>query len=161
MPFQAAGIADMSEEEAKLNEEIAKTIIEQMAGQTDLLITLATAVFGGLIALVVQILIHNCDRSKDQIAINLKSLWLVIACLLLESVSIASGYFARATITALTPAIFRVDTSTLESWSDAQFSGRFALTLWPSMQFSLFVLGILMISVFVIRNRQLIGGKKP
>lgn len=41
------------------NAEIAHTIIEQMGSQVDLLVKLATGVFGGLIALFIQILIHN------------------------------------------------------------------------------------------------------
>jgi len=141
---------------------IANTIIEQMGGQVDLLVTLATAVFGGLIALFIQILIHNCDQEKNAIQFNPKTLWLVMLCLLFEGVSISSAYFARGTITALTPAIFRIDTYELQSWSDAPLppGGGFALILWPTIQFLFFVLGILSLFLFMFRNRQIIGAKK-
>ena len=142
--------------------EIAKTIIEQMGSQVDLLVTLATAVFGGLIALFIQILIHNSDQQKNAITFNPKTLRLVILCLLFEGISISSAYFARGTITALTPAIFRIDTYPLLSWSHAPLppGGGFALKLWPTIQFLFFFLGILTLFLFMIRNRQLIGGKK-
>ena len=141
---------------------IANTIIEQMGSQVDLLVTLATAVFGGLIALFIQILIHNSDQGKNAIKFNPKTLWLVMLCLLFEGISISSAYFARGTITALTPAIFRIDTYTLQSWSDAPLppGGGFALKLWPTIQFFFFFLGILTLFLFMFRNRQLIGGKK-
>lgn len=142
--------------------EIANTIIEQMGSQVDLLVTLATAVFGGLIALFVQILMHNCDQQKNAIKFNPRTLWLVILCLFFEGMSISSAYFARGTITALTPAIFRIDTSSLQTWSDAPLpaGGGFALKLWPTVQFLFFFLGILTLFLFMIRNRQLIGGNK-
>jgi hypothetical protein len=74
------------------NAEIAHTIIEQMGSQVDLLVTLATAVFGGLIALFIQILIHNSDQQKDAIKFNPKSLRLVMLCLLFEGVSAHSHF---------------------------------------------------------------------
>jgi hypothetical protein len=144
------------------NGEIAKTIIEQMGSQVDLLVTLATAIYGGLIALFIQILIHNREHESSAIKFNPKTLQLIVLCLLFEGLSICSAYFARATITALTPAIFRIDTSSLQSWSDAplQPGAGFALKLWPTIQFLFFFLGILMLFLFMTRNRQIIGGKK-
>lgn len=144
------------------NSDIARTLVEQMGSQVDLLVTLATAVFGGLIALFVQVLIHNSDPQKPAIKFDPKSFKLVILCLLFEGASISSAYFARGTITALTPAIYRVDTYSLQSWSHAPLppGGGFFLKLWPTLQFLLFFLGIVMLFLFIIKNRELIGGKK-
>jgi hypothetical protein len=77
---------------------------------------------------------------------------------LVECASICCGYLARATITALTPAIFRIDTSQMKSWSEAAFEGSAVLRLWPILQFVLFVLGVLIVFVIVVRNRHLVGG---
>lgn len=144
-----------------MNNEIAKTIIEQMGSQVDLLVTLATAVFGGLIALFLQIIVHNTDPNKTPVIFTAKSFRLVIAALLLEGGSISVAFFARGAITALTPAIFRVDTSGLESWSQAPLpgGGDVALRLFPTVQFLLFFLGILLLAIFIILNRSLMGGK--
>jgi len=144
------------------NSEIAKTVIDQMGNQVDLLVTLATAVFGGLIALFVQVLIHNSEPNKTQITFKGKSLRLVIAALLLEGGSICFAFFARGAITSLTPAIFRVDTSKLDNWTDASLpsGGGFALRVLPTIQFLLFFLGIVTLALFMIQNRHLIGGKK-
>jgi hypothetical protein len=144
-----------------MSPEIAKSVIEQMGAQIDLLVTLATAVFGGLIALFIQILNQKSDLTKANVGFDQRSQRFMLLCLVFESLSICAGYLARSSLTALTPAIFRVNPSALQSWSDAQFPGRFFLGLWPTLQFLLFGAGMLMLFLFMFRNRHLLGGASP
>jgi hypothetical protein len=121
-----------------MNSDVAQSLLGQMNAQVQFLVTLAGAVLGGVIALLVQILVHNSDPPKTRIELEPLSLRFIWACLLLEGLSILSGYMATGTLAALTPAIFRVASPHFESWSDARFAGRFALTLWPTLQFGTF-----------------------
>ncbi len=53
-----------------MDDKIIESLINQMAGQIDLLITLSTALCGGIVALWIQVAKHNSDRSNIPILIR-------------------------------------------------------------------------------------------
>ena len=61
---------------------IAKAILDQLSSQVGLATTLATAISGGLVALVIQVAIHN--RSGGTTPLVLNAQWLVLAALYLR-----------------------------------------------------------------------------
>jgi hypothetical protein len=137
--------------------EIAKSVIEQMGSQIDLLVTLALAVCGGLTALFLQIVIHNHDSSVT--AVRFKRDFLLMGCLICEGASIICGYLSRATITSLTPKILQLDFSHIDNWTNANFEGSSALRILAGLQALLFIIGIFLVVVFLISNSNLLRKK--
>lgn len=139
--------------------EVARSVIDQMGGQIDLLVTLALAICGGLTALLLQIILHNHDREKS--GISFKRDRLLFGCLICEGTSIILGYFARAAITSVTPQLLRLDYSAIDSWSQAEFDGNSQLRTFAGAQALLFIIGIFLVVVFIISNSDLLRRKAP
>ena len=91
-----------------MNSDIAQSLLDLMTAQVQFLVTLAGAVIGGVIALLLQILVHNSHPSNTRIQLDVRSIQALGGCLAFEGLSILAGYFATATLVALTPAIYRV-----------------------------------------------------
>src|ERR1051326_2401926 len=72
----------------KEQSEVAKSVIEQMGKQIDLATTLAVAVFGGLVGLIVQVAIHNGDSSKTRISFDRVSIWFICLSLVFVGLSL-------------------------------------------------------------------------
>jgi hypothetical protein len=137
--------------------DIAKSVIEQMGSQIDLLVTLALAVCGGLTALFLQIVIHNHDRSVT--AVRFKRDFFLMGCLICEGASIICGYLSRATITSLTPKILQLDFSHIDNWTRADFEGSLALRILAGAQALLFLIGIFLVLGFLVFNADLLRKK--
>lgn len=90
---------------------IAKAILDQLSSQVGLATTLATAISGGLVALVIQIAIHN--RTAGTTPLVLSAQWLIPLALLIEAVSLLSGYAARGAITDAAPILMQLPA---DSW---------------------------------------------
>jgi hypothetical protein len=130
--------------------EIAKSVIAQMGGQIDLLITLALGICGGLAALLLQVTLHNSDPAKNSVVFKLG--FLIFLCLFCEGASIVAGYLSRASITSLTPKILSLDFSKIGNWTQATFDGSHQLRTFTAAQGILFMLGIVFVMLFLIAN---------
>ncbi|HEX4960627.1 MAG TPA: hypothetical protein VF173_07290 [Thermoanaerobaculia bacterium] len=139
--------------------EVAQSVIDQMGGQIDLLVTLALAICGGLTALLLQVILHNHDDKKD--GISFKRDRLLFGCLICEGTSIILGYFARAAITGVTPQLLRLNYSTIKNWSQAEFDGNIQLRIFAGTQALLFIAGILLVVIFIVSNSNLLRKKAP
>jgi hypothetical protein len=140
---------------------VAESVIEQMGSQVDLLFTLAVAVFGGLIALIVQVTIHNSEADYNkQVQLGRASQFFIVVTLLLICASIVLGYFARGSITATTPLIFRVDMQKLDNWLDASFAGSDTLRFLVRAQVLSFIGAIASVLVLVMINLRKLGGRR-
>ena len=130
--------------------ETAKSVIAQMGGQIDLLITLALGICGGLTALLLQVTLHNGDKNKE--AVIFRGTLLLLLCLLCEGASIIFGYLSRGAITSLTPKLLRQDYSKIDNWTQTTFDGSRPLRALPALQGILFIVGIVLVLLFVVAN---------
>lgn len=140
-------------------ETIAKAILDQLGAQIGLATTLATAVSGGLVALVIQLAIHNGSANTK---IVLSARWCIIIALILEGVSLGLGYLARAAVTDVAPILMRLPASAWESasgaqiivhkFSDVPFGGSWQLGFYTGAQFATLFLGIVFISILAACN---------
>ncbi|QDV20341.1 hypothetical protein Pan153_50160 [Gimesia panareensis] len=142
-----------------MSKEIAEAVIGQMNNQIDLLFTLTTAFCGGIIALSVQILFRNNDKSKNPIRLaDWKLLFLSFSS---EGVSILCGYLASGCLTSVTPVIYSYpEIEKLKNWTDACFTGHGNLRLLMTFQFLFFLIGGALLFAMLFRNRDLIGDLK-
>ena len=140
---------------------IAKAILDQLSSQVGLATTLATAISGGLVALVIQVAIHN--RSGGTTPLVLNAQWLVLAALLFEALSLLSGYFARGAITDVAPILMQLPA---DSWHasaampheasrfrDVMFPGSRQLSWMVTVQFFAMLIGLFVIFAFAFVNR--------
>jgi hypothetical protein len=137
-----------------MNDKIAEEIIKSMGSQMDLIFTLSVALCGGIIALLVQIAIHN--RSKTAAPLNLRGYWLLVFTFLFAGVSIISGYLARGSITSSIPEIYQLDFSNIKSWGSASFEASSTIKILFLSQFWTFFLAILCLFVIVCINLNLV-----
>ena len=135
------------------SEKVAEQIIESMGAQMDLLFTLAVAICGGIIVLIVQLALH-----KNMKPVEFKGFRFLIVTFLLEGVSIIFGYLSRGSITSNIPKIYRIDFSKIDSWGSASFEGYGTLKTLFCLQFAAFLLGIVCLFILLCMNRSLIKG---
>jgi hypothetical protein len=141
---------------------IAKAILDQLSSQVGLATTLATAISGGLVALVIQVAIHN--RAGGTTPLVLKSQWIVTLALFIEGVSLLSGYLARGTITDVAPILMQLPA---DSWHAAAglpheasrfgavaFPGSRLLSFMVETQFITMMVGLFLIFIFAFLNRE-------
>lgn len=145
---------------------IAKAILDQLSSQVGLATTLATAISGGLVALVIQIAIHN--RTAGTTPLVLSAQWLIPLALLIEAVSLLSGYAARGAITDAAPILMQLPA---DSWHvtatpheafrfrEVVFPGSGQLSFMVGTQFVTMLLGFFAILFFAFFNRQALLGK--
>lgn len=138
-------------------EAVPDQVVASMGSQIDLLFTLAVALCGGIIALVFQIAIHN-KKTRGTAVLRLRGVYFMFFAFFMEGLSVLFGYFSRGSITANIPSIYRLDFSMLEVWKEASFDGFATLTFLMEAQFWTFILGILLLFVSVICNRNQIVG---
>lgn len=139
------------------NREIVKVILENLTGQVEMLAGLSLAFFGGFAALLAQIYFHNMGENRAKITTSAFFWrWLAPVSLTLNGLSFLSGYLARAVITGTTPGIFRVNMAPLDNWADAVFPGSDLLRYFMLAQLASFVVGVLCLTLFIIRNLRVI-----
>ncbi len=140
-------------------DNIAESVIDQMSSQIELFTSLSLAMCGGLLVLATQVLLHNHSRDSSKELIQLKAFYLWIVSFVLEGLAICFGALSRSVITDVTPTIFHLDFSKLETWAQARFPGEEVLSTTATAQFAFFFLGIVAIFLFSLANRETIGGK--
>ena len=139
---------------------IAKAIIDQLGSQVGLATTLATAISGGLIALVIQIAMHNGSNGASQL--KLSYTWLIVCSLVSEGISLLFGYLARGTITDIAPIIMQLPAAKWQNivgtnsepltFGAVQFAGSSTLACFVRAQFILMIVGLIFTSVFAYCN---------
>ena len=134
-------------------ENVAEQIIESMGAQLDLLFTLAVAICGGIIVLIVQMALHENNKP-----VEFQGFGFLIVTFLLEGVSIIFGYLSRGSITSNIPKIYRIDFSKIDSWGSANFEGYGMLKSLFYLQSVTFFLGIVCLFILLCMNRSLIKG---
>ena len=134
-------------------EKLAEQIIESMGAQLDLLFTLAVAICGGIIVLIVQMALH-----KNNKPVEFQGFGFLIVTFLLEGISIIFGYLSRGSITSNIPKIYRIDFSKIDSWGSASFEGYGMLKTLFCLQFVAFLLGIACLFILLCMNKSLIKG---
>jgi hypothetical protein len=133
-------------------------IVEQLGSQIDLGTTLATALIGGMVALLTQIALHNTSRSERPLA--LRSRGLILAIFVSELLSLVAGYIARGTVTGVTPILMQLPP---EAWKDKDgplgfthvvFDHAAILATAMQVQVILLFIGVLLICLFAWANRK-------
>ena len=138
----------MAEEQTK----IVETVLEQIGSQVDLGITLATALAGGIAALVIQIALHN--RSDGSRPLSLNHAWLIALAFFCEGASIVGGYLARSAMTDATPILLKLPESAWMkankaiSFGQITYDGAAALT--GAVQFQAYALLAGLVAVFAL-----------
>jgi hypothetical protein len=83
--------------------DIVALLIDTIGSQADLLLGLSAAICGGIVALVIQVAIHN--RGGDTKITIAGSAILLLACIA-EGVSMFYGYSVRGTLAGSLPALY-------------------------------------------------------
>lgn len=138
--------------------KIAEQIIKSMENQMDLIFTLSVAICGGLIALFIQLAIHNHTQSSN---IEMKGAILFLVTFVFEGLSLIFGYFSRGSITSNIPKINSLDFSKIERWGAVSFDGYGTLKFLFIMQFILFIVGIACLFILLLMNKDLIERRVP
>jgi len=125
-----------------------------MTSQIDLFISLSLGICGGLLLLAMQLLFQ--DSPKKSVGIRHFHLWFF--AFLSEGASICAGALSRSAVTSVIPTIFHIDFSTISNWTTVDFAGATQVRITAIFQFCLFFLGIILIFLFVLANRKLVGG---
>jgi hypothetical protein len=142
------------------NNALVKTIVDQLGSQVGLSTTLSTAICGGLVALVIQISIHNATGGTSKIALSYPNL--IPVALALQVASILLGYFARGVITDIVPILMQLPPDTWQkagagglqplTFGAANFSGAASLYWFVLLQFVTMFIGLISIIAFACVN---------
>lgn len=140
--------------------EAAKTAIQQMNGQVGLFISLSLAICGGLLALIVQVLLHNHSDGKSHI--RLRHPIFLVSAFALQVISAILGLACMGAITDAVPAIIGANFAN-RPLSDTCFEGSRQIGLTGTGQVILFMLSLLCLTVFILWNWRLmtaVGGRE-
>jgi hypothetical protein len=138
----------------------AQVIIDQLGSQIDLGTTLATAIVGGLVALLTQIALHNTSRTGRPLILRRR--WLILAVFAVELLSLVGGYIARGMVTGVTPILMQLPDS---AWTGRTGPLGFAHVLFDhsgllaaamQAQVIFMFLGLVSICCFAWANRRFI-----
>jgi hypothetical protein len=135
---------------------IAQTAIQQMSSQVGLFISLSLAVCGGLLALLVQISLHNHQHNKS--IISLRAPAVLLTSLGLEIISIGCGLFCISAITAMALRMVEADLTSSNSLAEILDSEEVRFT--GLAQVASFFLGLLLLIWFVSMNHPNIYGPR-
>ena len=125
-------------------------LIDTASGQGDLLITLAVATIGGLVALVLQITLHN--QSKDGETISLSRVWIMLVSLGSLGVSVFVGYLYQGGLMNTLPVLYamKIDCSKVLMQQGSETLD--ALVRASQIQFFTFLIGVAGASAFILLN---------
>lgn len=135
----------------------AQVIIDQLGSQIDLGTTLATAIIGGMVALLTQIALHNASRTGRPLLLQAR--WLIVAVFACEVLSLLAGYAARGLVTGVTPILLQLAETAWSpdgvpaSFTKIQFRHACELRLAMGAQLLSLVAGIALVCWFAITNR--------
>ena len=139
--------------------EVGEGIVAAITSQVDLLTTLAVAICGGIVALLVQIAFHNSDNEKQRVIF----VWgpLLLAAFVAESLSILFGYLTYAAVTNAIPIVLQAQFEETKILAEQEFRQNALIRVVMTFQFVMFGLGIVCVFVVLLRNRStLLGGAK-
>jgi hypothetical protein len=136
--------------------EVGSALVDALAGQADLLSSLSLAVIGGLFAFAIQVMVHNSAQPKNKI--RLSSLWTWWCALALEAVSIGASYLLKGSVVAAIPTIFGSKYLVGSPLAGGTMPALDMLRLLALCQFATFALGVLILMLFLVFNRRLLGG---
>lgn len=134
--------------------DTAIKIIDSISSQIDLLTTLSVGICAGIVAIYIQIAIHN--RGKDSSKLVLRWQDLLIISFFLEGVSIVSGYCAYGAITDATPVILSLSFEKEKMFAEYAFSNSCMIRSLAIIQFLSFLGGILCVLICLVKNRVLL-----
>ena len=131
--------------------DTAVKIIDSISSQIDLLTTLSVGICAGIVALYIQIALHN--RGNDNSKLILKWQFLLILCFFLEGSSILLGYLAYGAITDAIPIIFPLQFVQDKIFSEYEFTNSCMIRALAIFQFLFFLGGILCVFCCLVKNQ--------
>ena len=99
--------------------DIAAAAERSISGQAELLTTLALAIIGGLLALLVKIKAHNAGPNNDPI--NIQHKWMMWSSLFFAAVTVGMTLFIQGTLVEISPQMFTLSVDVSKSFSDQDF----------------------------------------
>ena len=87
--------------------ELVSNLIGVLLNQSDLLIVLATAISGGLLALLFQLILHNSPNNLTYV--HLRCTYLIPITLLVLAASIVAGYLLQGALLNFLPILHNVN----------------------------------------------------
>lgn len=132
--------------------DIAAAAERSISGQTELLTTLALAVIGGLLALLVKIKAHNAVPANTPIIVQQK--WMMWMSLGFAALTVGMTLFIQGTLVEISPQMFTLSVDVSKSFSDQDFGvapyGQ--LKSLALLQFLSFALSVVFGVLFVTAN---------
>ena len=138
----------------EMSSKIAEESIKAMTGQIDFLHGLALAVLGGILALTLQVVLHN--RQKDSIKLILQGPLILLAGIVLPAASMVVGTLAKGSLTSSIPSLLRYDFCTIARLGNATYDSAGQIGILAAAQSYAFLAGILALALFAWLNRALI-----
>lgn len=137
-------------------EATAGKIIESMSTQIDLITTLSVGICAGIVALFLQIALHNHSKNDQRLILNRQNLLFIAFCC--EGISIISGYCAYGSITEATPIIFSLDFEEGKTFVEYEFRNAALIRWLAKTQFIFFLGGIICVLICLLKNKGLLRG---
>ena len=125
---------------------IADLVVQAIGSHSDALITLGTAICGGIVILIVD---FKFKASQD---VSINGVGAMVAAFILEGLSVVSGILVRGSLVDSIPALYGAQYKSTESLDHNQIDALFIINIFAFAQIILFLLGILALLIFVIRN---------
>ena len=110
-----------------INVAVASAIERGIISQSELLSSLSVAVIGGLVALRLQLLLHNASRPKGVFAI-LRVRW-YIAVVALATLTILIGFLISGRLLVISPALYNLQFEGVSTFSDDLLKEK----SWPTL----------------------------
>lgn len=129
-------------------------ILEIISSQIDLLTTLSVGICAGIVALFIQIAIHN--RSGEVSKLRLKWKDLLLAAFVFEGLALVFGYLTYGAITDAAPAILSLTLDANKTWVDHPFQNASLIRFLAIAQFVFFFAGIICVLACLLKNRKLL-----
>ena len=135
-------------------DEAAKSIIHSISSQIDLITTLSVGICAGIVALFLQITLHNHRKAERKLTLDWENLLFAAFCC--EGLSIISGYCAYGSITNATPIIFSLTLEPQKTFAEYEFRNATLIRCLAISQFILFLGGIICVLVCLFKNKGLL-----
>ena len=133
-----------------MENKIAEALVAQMIGQMDMLFGISAAVCGGIVLFCGQIITHNA--SPDKTPVKIKGINLLVACFVLQGLSMCCGYLGHGSITSLIPAIYKHANPDIVNWTMVEFEGSTIMRITPFLQFVMFIIGLMALLYVAVSN---------
>lgn len=132
----------------------AEKILETISSQIDLLTTLSVGICAGIVALLIQIAIHNHADGSAKLRLRWGDLlFLAFFC---EGASLVLGYLSYGALTDAAPIVLGLVLDSTKTFAQHEFPNAGLIRGLALTQFLLFFVGILAVFVCLLRNRKLL-----